>query len=209
MNLQIEIIGVQIFVLKIWKNLRILGWNCCLERLESFWSNNPGRDGGCKVLGQEWSERNVLPLLDISGAPVVQKAEPKDMISSITNFDGATLLVSLTNNGSHFQLEIHESAIIEAWCFAVRRGLTSWSSDWGSIENNGGCSTMIANWDMQPVWLKSIVDTSEHHTDVMGVVLGRVEIGVVSDEDWHSHLLLVNWEYCLSQQVVSKECLIT
>lgn len=136
MNLQIEIIGVQIFVLKIWKNLWFLGWDCCLEWLESFWSNNPGRDCGGEVLGQEWSERNVLPLLDISGTPVIQKTESKDMISSIANFNGATLFISLTNNGTHFQLEIHKSAIIESWSNAVRRGLTSWSSDWGSIKNN-------------------------------------------------------------------------
>ena len=136
MNLQIEIIGVQVFILKIWKNLWILGWNCCLKWLKSFWSYDPGRDGGGEVLGQEWSERNVFPFMDISGTPVIQKAESKDVISSVANFNGATLLISLTNNCSHFQLEIHESAIVESWYFAVRRGLTSWSSDWGSIENN-------------------------------------------------------------------------
>jgi hypothetical protein len=70
------------------------------------------------------------------------------VISSVANFNGATLLISLTNNCSHFQLEIHEFAIVESWYFAVRRGLTSWSSDWSSIENNWGGSAVVANWDM-------------------------------------------------------------
>ena len=51
---------------------------------------------------------------------------------------------------------------------------------------------MITNWKMEPVWLEGVVFTSEHDTDVGGMVLGRVEIGIVSDEDWHGHSNLVD-----------------
>ena len=47
---------------------------------------------------------------------------------------------------------------------------------------------MVTNGNVSPVRLESVIGTSEHNTDIVGMVLGRVEIGVISDEDWELHL---------------------
>lgn len=46
---------------------------------------------------------------------------------------------------------------------------------------------MISYWQMEPVGLQGIVNTSHHHSHIVGVVLGGVKVGVVSDKDWHLH----------------------
>ena len=50
---------------------------------------------------------------------------------------------------------------------------------------------MIAYRQVSPVWLESVLRISEHTTDVVSMILGRIKVSVVSDEDWHAHLNLV------------------
>src|SRR6516225_1705954 len=50
------------------------------ERCECFGSNHPGRYSGPKVLGQEWTQRLVLPTLDVACGPVVEETKPSYML---------------------------------------------------------------------------------------------------------------------------------
>ena len=47
---------------------------------------------------------------------------------------------------------------------------------------------------MHPVWLDSVVWSANHDTDIVGVVVRAVKIGVVADEYRHAHFNLVNIE---------------
>ena len=41
---------------------------------------------------------------------------------------------------------------------------------------------------MEPVRLKSIVMTSEHHSDIISMVFRRVEVSIITDLNRHAHL---------------------
>ena len=124
------------------------------------------------------------------------------MIFCIFYLDWRSKLITSTNDGSHFELEIKSHALRPGWSLSVGRYLTLWSSNRSSINHNGRSSSVIANWQMEPIWLECIVFTSEHDADVHGVVLGRIEISVVSNEDWHGHFDGVNVVNCLGDQVI-------
>ena len=47
---------------------------------------------------------------------------------------------------------------------------------------------MVTDWQMEPVGLDGVVWSADHAADVVGVAVGRVEVGVVADEDGHAHL---------------------
>ncbi len=53
---------------------------------------------------------------------------------------------------------------------------------------------MVANWEVEPVRLNGLLDTSDHHTDVVGVILAGVKVCVISDEDGHVHFETFGFE---------------
>ena len=114
------------------------------------------------------------------------------MVVSVVNFDRAPKLVSFSNNCSHFKLEIKKSASVRSpLTFGLILGnLSLWSSDWGSVENYGGSSAVVPDWQVSPVWLQSVVRASEHAANVVGVVFRRIEVCVIPDENWHLHFHL-------------------
>ena len=57
---------------------------------------------------------------------------------------------------------------------------------------------------MEPVSLESVLGSTHHHTNVVGVVLARVEVGVVSDKHGHAHLGILGREECFFFKGVEK-----
>lgn len=200
---QLYIICAQIIVLKIWQQSRLLSWQSSLKWSQCFRCDHPSWNSGRKVLSQEWSEWNILPLLKISGTPVVEKTKSEDVVPSIFTFYGLAKFVSLGDDCSHFQLEIETFALTPLRCLVVHGDLPLWSCDWSSVENDRWSSSVIANWKVQPVWLKSIIGSSEHNSDVVCVVLWRVEVGVVTDKNWHRHSLTLDGQHGLWNQLIA------
>lgn len=54
---------------------------------------------------------------------------------------------------------------------------------------------MVANGEMDPVGLESVVRATNNNTNVVCVVLARVEIGVVTAEDRETHLGALDGEH--------------
>lgn len=54
---------------------------------------------------------------------------------------------------------------------------------------------MIAYWEVEPVWLDGLLNTSNHHADIVSVVFAGVKVCVVSDEHWHVHFETFGFEY--------------
>ena len=77
-------------VLQIGKRRRVAlrpRWLRRAERRERLGRDDPRRDGGSEVLGQERAERLVLPGLDVARRPVVQQAEAGDMLARLADRD--------------------------------------------------------------------------------------------------------------------------
>jgi len=46
---------------------------------------------------------------------------------------------------------------------------------------------VVANWQVEPIGLDGLLDASNHHTDVVSVVIAGVKVCVVSDEHGQVH----------------------
>ena len=57
---------------------------------------------------------------------------------------------------------------------------------------------MIANWQVKPVGLNSVVRSSDHAADVIRVRVRRVEVCVITNKNWHLHLYIRSREHALS-----------
>jgi len=147
-----------------------------LERLKSLGSDDPGADGGGKVLCAERSKRNVLPDLQIAGTPIVKENVSEDVALSIVTLDGVSELVSFANNGSHLKLKIDSVGLgprrVRDLSLAWRRSyLTLGSADGSTIENDRGSTSMVSNWQVSPVRHEGVVGSSEHASYIVSVVL--------------------------------------
>lgn len=113
-----------------------------LEGLKGFGSDNPGGDGGGKVLGVEGAERNVLPDLEITARPIVKESVSEDVLFGFSALNRCSKFVAHSDDGSHLELKIESVAL------GPRRGgdfsltgrgtdLTLRSTNGSSINNDG------------------------------------------------------------------------
>lgn len=147
-----------------------------LERLKSLGSNDPGADGGGKVLCTERSKRNVLPDLQITGTPIVKENVSEDVVFSIVALDGVSEIVSFSDNGSHLKLKIETVGLGPRGVFNLslawrRSNLTLGSANGSAIENDRGSTSMVSNGQVSPVRLEGVVRSSEHASNIVSVVL--------------------------------------
>src|SRR5262245_54531899 len=76
------------------------------ERFQRLQWDNPRRDRGAEVLGEKWSQRYVLPALDVAGAPVVDQHQAEDVIQCLAYRDGLAEFVAGSDDGADLQLEV-------------------------------------------------------------------------------------------------------
>ena len=81
-------------------------------------ADNPRGDASRPVLRAERSQWNVLPLLNIAGAPVVHDDEAEDPVLRLGHGDGRSWRVGGTaNEESHLELEVEKLAGTEDGTF--------------------------------------------------------------------------------------------
>jgi len=68
---------------------------------------------------------------------------------------------------------------------------------------------VVADRQVQPVWLDCVVRPTHHHSHVVSVVVARVEVGVVPDEHRHSHFTILGVEKGTLFQVVGKRAFLS
>ena len=76
LDLQADVEGARLLLREVLEGRRLLRGRLDEEGLERLHGDDPGGDGGGEVLGGEGAERNVLPLLQVARAPVVQQHHP-------------------------------------------------------------------------------------------------------------------------------------
>ena len=187
-HLEVDVVAAQVVVLEVRQHTWLLGRKGNLERSEGLGSDNPGGDGAGEVLGVEGSKRDVLPNLHVSGRPIVQDAVTEDMVAGLVDGDGVAHGVGLGDERAHLELKIHTVASRPGGDLLVGGDLALGAADLGTGDDDRGSSTVVTDGEMHPVRLDGVVGSTDHASDVVGVRVGRVEVGVVSDEDRHAHL---------------------
>ena len=92
--------------MQIGQGLRILLRAFNPERLQRQKRHHPGRDGCGEVLSQEGSERLILPALDISGAPVIDKNQAEDMVGRRFDRNRLAQRTAGSDEETHFKLKV-------------------------------------------------------------------------------------------------------
>jgi hypothetical protein len=59
-------------------------------------------------------------------------------------------------------------------------GLPPWTHNICSCDHDGGPSTVVTDWKVQPVLLEFVSGTSEEAAEIEGVILGGEEIRVLA-----------------------------
>ena len=159
------------------------------EGFESEGGDDPGGDGRGEVLAEEGAERNVLPLLEIAGGPVVEESVTEDVLVSVSGLDGLTEGVTSTEVDGHFEFEIHSSAGTEDGRLAFDgAALTVGAADGGARDDDGRGASVVADGEVQPVFEEGRLVGAEHLANVGSVVAGDVEVSVVTDVAGEEHL---------------------
>lgn len=70
----------------------------------------------------------------------------------------------------------------------IRFGLSFWSSDVGSTDYHRWSSSMVSDWNMLPIFTESILRTSKEASNIVSMVIGRVEVSVIPNFGWQVHL---------------------
>jgi len=118
-NLQVDIVATQILILQILQHLWLLFWQCNFEWLECLRCDDPRGYCRTEVLGVEGTERHVLPDLQITGTPIIEKYISKDMVSCVANLDWVSQVIALSDNCSEFELEVKSLAVGESWGYFI------------------------------------------------------------------------------------------
>src|SRR4030095_9487243 len=84
------------------------------ERRERFGSDDPGRDGGQKALAQERAERLVFPSLDVARGPIVEQAEPRDVVCRLGDRDRCAECVARADPDTKLELIVETARWPEA-----------------------------------------------------------------------------------------------
>src|SRR5215467_7484924 len=89
-----------------------------LERLER---DDPWRDGGCKTLGQERSQRLVFPCLHVACGPVVEQYQAEDVVLGALHRNGLAKRVGGADEDAQLELVIESACRPEAGRRIIRR----------------------------------------------------------------------------------------
>ena len=98
--------------------------------IEGFEGDDPGRDGGAKVLAEEGAEGDVFPLLDVAGGPIVEEHEAEDVVLRLGRRDALSHRLAVERDKSHFELEVKQAGRTEdGGRFGVGAGLADGAAD--------------------------------------------------------------------------------
>src|SRR6516165_4048668 len=189
MDLQVNVKGPVVGALEIGKRLWLLSRARNVKGLQGFQRNHPGRNRSCKVFGQKGTERNVFPFLDIACAPIVYQDHAENVIRCSCDGNGFAELITGADKKAHFQLEIQRSRGTKVWQESiVGLGLAAGPVYIHAAGDDGAGSAMVRHRQMQPVGQESVFWPAQHGADVMSMLAGGIEIGVIFDAGWQKHL---------------------
>mmetsp|Transcript_4941 Transcript_4941/g.17802 ORF Transcript_4941/g.17802 Transcript_4941/m.17802 type:complete len:315 (+) Transcript_4941:3963-4907(+) len=151
------------------------------EGRERVHRDDPRRDGGAEVLGQEGAERLVLPGLDVAGAPVVEQREAEGMLVGLVDGEGLAQRIAGPDEQAQLQLAVDAGAGLEHRCVGIRRlDLALGPAQLGSADDDGAAAAVVADGHPLVVGQQRVV-RAKQAADGTGMVDAGVEVGVVAD----------------------------
>ena len=128
------------------------------KRLQCRHGDHPGRDVGAQVLGQEGTQRNVLPLLDIPRAPVVHQHHAENVLVGFFDRNGIAHLVPAPNEERHLEFEVKQLARAKDWGVRLdRAGLAVGPANRLTADHHGAGSAVVAHREVLPVGHEGVV----------------------------------------------------
>src|SRR6185369_12100362 len=122
------------------------------ERFQRLTCDHPWTDRGRKRLRLEWPERHILPLLDITRAPVVQKHKAEYHRFGLSFGKHLAHWRGLTDHHAHFQFKIEPPTRAEARQLLARRfQLAARPTHFSAGDYNRRGAAIVTDRHMQPV----------------------------------------------------------
>lgn len=173
-----------------------------MTALQSLQSYDPWWNCWNTIFGSERTQWDVFPSLEVSEAPVIQQYETENIIPSLIDFNWLSKLIGIsTNKGTNLHFEIQSFTLAEWWLFSIfSLDLSSWSVELGSTDNNWRWSSMIPDWHVKPVFVKSILWSSNNWSNVEGMCSWWVKVSVITNFDRYMQLNILDFVHQLRLQ---------
>jgi hypothetical protein len=169
--------------IEVGQRLRLVGGTAPWQPVgcQRLHGDDPGRQRGGEVLGLERSKRRRFPTLDVSGGPIVQKAEAKRMIIGLGHSDRLAQGVARADIDAQLQLVVQAlRRTVQRRRRPLRQPQAARAADALAGEANAGDAAVIGDGHPAEIRGQRIVGAVEP-ADVQRVVHGGVEVRVVAD----------------------------
>ncbi len=200
---KVDVVWNMVFLLQILKRCWLLVWKWDLTTFKGFKSNNPWRNRSNSIFGSEGTQRNILPSLEISETPVIEQHKSKDMFPCVIDLDGFSQLIRTSSQKrTNLHLKVQSFTLTKTGFSGILcLNLSSGPVELGSTDNNWWWSSMITNWNVEPVLIKRILRASNDRSDVEGMCTWWIIVCVVADFDWYVHVDFLNFVKKLTFQI--------
>src|SRR5207237_3615289 len=147
---------------------------------------------GAEVLGQEWPERLIFPSLNVARTPVVHQHDSKNVIFRAIDWDGRAQAVSRPYQKGGLEYEIEAARRTKSRRRTLGRFcLASRPFHFGAADHDRAGTAMVGDRQPFPVRHERVFRPTQHRPDVMGMMIGRIKIGVISNARRREHRYLV------------------
>ena len=167
------------------------------ERRQRFERHHPGRYVRCKALGEKRPQRLVFPGLDVARRPVVQDAEPEDVILRLAQRHRLAERIARPDIEGDLGLVIERHGRAEGRHVGIGRlGLADRALAGFAADHDRRRAAVIGDGDMLVIGHQRVVGP-QHHADIGRVKDRRIEVGIVADlrRQPHRHIRLRDQDF--------------
>ena len=117
--------------------------------------------------------------MNITRGPVVQEDESKDATSGLGDGQRAMIVArTSSDNGAHFEFKIQQLCGSMMDGTAAIQNLPTWSRKGMPRDVYSRGSSVISDWQVQPIGLQGLLFAAKHDSDVGGVFATGIKVGV-------------------------------
>src|ERR1043166_3265661 len=179
---QLDVVGEIFRGPQVGQGLGILRRERFSERFERLPRHDPGRDAPAENFRPERGGRVIFPGLQIARTPVIHQNEAENVIRGAIDRNWLAQGIARSDKERGFQLVIKAAARPENRRWRIGRlDLAMGPPHLRTTRDNRTGAAVIRNREPFPVGHECVLRTAQHRADVVRVVVGRVEIGVIAN----------------------------
>ena len=181
-DLERQVVGPVALDAKVWQRLRLLRRCGDAAILEQRQRRHPRGDRRGEALAEERPERDVLPGLDVAGAPVVDEHDAEDVICERARRHRLGLRARHADDEAELELDVEASRRAVDGRVRVRRlRLAPRPADRRAADDDRSGPAVVADRQVTPVRQQRLRVGPEHPAEVRRVLERGVEVDVVRD----------------------------